>query len=182
MKLFLSVGHDALKKGAYNEKYRLHEYDILVELTQYCFEEAIEIGLECEKVFSDRLSSAIEEVNQKANTSDIAVELHINSFSNPDVKGCETLYYTGSKKGKELAGDIQNSMLAFLQVHDRGLLPRNNLAFLNKVKCTSIITEPFFLSNEDEVKRFLLHDRESNLRNIARVTAIGIRDFVNRNK
>ena len=178
MKVFISVGHDTKRKGAKSPFTDEYEYDILIALTHYIWEELIDLGIDTQKVYSDILGDAISEINKTCNTDDIALETHFNSFSNPSVKGCETLFYKGSTKGKELAQDIQNSLLAHLGVHDRGILERDNLAFLKKTKCVSIITEPFFLSNEEEVNRFLLKDREANLRNIAFSIAKGIEIYV----
>lgn len=182
MRVFVSIGHDAVRTGSRNSEYDITEYDICVDLTQYLYEELIELKIDAEKVWSDKLGEAISEINGKARLNDIAIETHINSFSNPSVRGCETLYYTNSGRGKKLAQDIQNSLLAHLGVKDRGILERDNLTFLKKIKCTSIITEPFFLSNEDEVKRFLLKDREDNLRNIAFSIAMGVKSYINRKR
>ena len=178
MKVFVSVGHDAQKKGAKCTILNEYEYDILIPLTQYLMEELVGMKIDAVKVYSDVLGSAIEEVNRQCDGDSIAIETHFNNFKDSSVGGCETLYCKGSSKGKELAIDIQNSLLAHLQLKDRGLLERDNLAFLNDTKCPAVIVEPFFLSNKEEVKRFLKKDREANLRNIAFSIAVGIRDYV----
>ena len=180
MKVFVSVGHDVRRKGAKCEIINEYEYDLLIPLTQYLMEELVDMRIDAVKVYSDILGNAVEEVNKHCESDSIAIETHFNNFSDTSVGGCETLYCKGSSKGKELAGDIQNSLLAHLQVKDRGLLERDNLAFLTKVTCVSIITEPFFLSNKKEVERFLENDREDNLRNIAYSIAIGVKDYVNK--
>lgn len=180
MRVFVSVGHDSGRKGAKCEIVDEYEYDLLIPLTQYLMEELVDMRIDAVKVYSDVLGSAIEEVNKQRNGDSIAIETHFNNFHDPSVGGCETLYCKGSSKGKELAKDIQNSLLAHLQLKDRGLLERDNLAFLNDTNCPAVITEPFFLSNKEEVERFLKNDREANLRNIAYSIAIGIGDYVNK--
>lgn len=178
MKVYWSVGHDCKRKGAYNEKYDIHEYDVCVELTQYCIEEAVGLGIDSEKVQSDRLGAAIKEINQKANKEDLAIEVHINSIAAQHIKGCEVEYYKGSKRGKRLAKYIQDNMLSHLGMRNCKNDARDDLGFLEKTKCTAIIPEPFFLSNEENVQRFLLTDREINLRNIAKTIAIGVFAFI----
>jgi N-acetylmuramoyl-L-alanine amidase len=181
MKVFFSVGHDAKRKGAYNEKYNIYEYDVCVELTQYCIEEAMELGLDCEKVYSDRLGKAIEEVNQRCNRNDLAIEVHINSIAAQHadkVHGCEVEYCVGSVRGKKLARQVQDSMLAHLGQRNCKNDARDDLGFLEKTKCTAIIPEPFFLSNDGDVEKFLLKDREAKLRNLAKVIAIGVFAFI----
>lgn len=179
MTVYWSVGHDARKKGAYNKKYNIHEYDICVELTQYCIEEAIEIGIDSEKVYSDTLGSAIKEINSKCEKNDLAIEMHINSIAVPKVKGCEVEYYKNSKRGQRLAFHVQNSLMAHLGLRNCKNDGRDDLSFLERTKCTAIIPEPFFLSNEENVQRFLLNHREANLRNIAKSITIGVKDFIN---
>lgn len=178
MKVFWSVGHDAERTGAYNEKYDICEYDVCVELTQYCVEEAIDMGITSEKIYSDRLGDAIKEVNQRANTDDLAIEIHVNAISKPSIKGCEVEYYEGSERGERLAFHIQNSLMAHLGLRDCKNDGRDDLGFLEKTKCTAVIPEPFFLSNEENVQRFLLNDREANLRNIAYCIARGVKDYI----
>ena len=177
--IYCSVGHDAKRKGAYNEKYDLHEYDINVETTQYLAEELIEMGLKVSKVYSDRLSSAIKEINKTAKSTDIAIEMHVNALSNPNVRGCEVMYFKGSKNGNRIAFHVQNAMRAFLGQQDKKNDARDDLSFLERTVCAAIIPEPFFLSNEADVQRFLLNDREANLRNISYAIAIGVKDFIN---
>lgn len=180
MRVFISVGHDKKRKGAKCDIINEYEYDLLIPLTDYLFDELTSRGIDARKVNSDKLGAAVKEINKECNKNDIALETHFNKFSNASVKGCETLFYKGSTRGENLADSIQNSLLAYLGVHDRGLLARDNLAFLKQVKCTSIITEPFFLSNEEEVKRFLVNDRDTNLKNIAFAIANGIHSFIKR--
>ena len=179
MKVFWSVGHDAKRQGAYNKKHDIHEYPICIELTQYCVEEAIELGLDCEKVYSDRLSKAIEEVNMRCDKNDIAVEIHINAMKGADhIHGCETMYCVGSVRGKKLARHVQDVMLRDLDQRDCKNDARDDLGWLEKTKCTAIIPEPFFLSNEEDLKKFILDDKEAGLRRIAKAMVLGVYNFV----
>lgn len=185
MKVFWSVGHDARRKGAYNKKYDIHEYDVCVELTQYCIEEALELGIESEKVYSDCLGAAIKEINQKANTDDLAVEIHINSIAAQHadrIHGCEVEYFEGSKRGKKLAYYVQNSIKTFHQLRDCKNDARDDLGFLEKTKCTAIIPEPFFLSSDKNVEQFLIGDREAKLRGLAYTIALGVKQFIEQEK
>lgn len=181
MKVFWSVGHDYKRKGAYNEKHNIYEYDVCVELTQYCIEEALGLNIDSEKVYSDCLGAAIKEINLRASTDDLAIEIHVNSIAAQHaarIHGCEVEYYKGSKRGKRLARRIQDNMVSHLGLRDCKNDARDDLGFLEKTKCTAVIPEPFFLSNEENIQRFLLNDREKNLRNIAKVIAIGVFSFI----
>ena len=182
MTVYWSVGHDAKRKGAYNEKYDIHEYDVLVELTQYCVEEAIKLGIDSEKVYADRLSSAVEEINQKCETNDLAIEMHINSIAAEHadrIHGCEVEYYKGSSRGEKLAYHVQDRIVDYLNLRNCSNDARDDLFFLEKTKCTAIIPEPFFLSSEENVQRFLINNRNSNLRMLAYIIASGVKDFIN---
>ena len=182
MKVFWSVGHDAKRKGAYNKKYGIYEYDVLVDLTQYCIEEAIALGIDSEKVYADRLGTAIDEVNKKCERNDLAIEMHINSIAKEHadrIHGCEVEYYQGSKRGKKLAYHVQSAMRAYHGLRDCKNDARDDLGFLEKTKCTAIIPEPFFLSNDGDVQRFLLSNREDKLRSLAYAIAIGVKAFIN---
>ena len=185
MKVFWSVGHDARRKGAFNAKYGIHEYDVCVELTQYCIEEAVELGIESEKVYSDCLGAAIKEINQKANTDDLAIEIHINSIAEQHadrIHGCEVEYYEGSERGKKLALHVQNSLKAFHQLRDCKNDARDDLGFLEKTLCTAIIPEPFFLSSDQNVEQFLIGNREAKLRGLAYTIALGVKQFIDQEK
>jgi len=177
-KIWVSVGHDIKRKGAYCSYTDEYEYDILVDLTQYVWEELVELKLNSEKVYADKLHEAIDEINQKGSKNDLAIEMHLNSFSDPKVNGCEVEYYHTSERGKKLAKAVQDSYLAHLGLRNAHNDGRKDLGFLNKVKCVAIIPEPFFLSNKKEVERFLINNREDNLRNIAKATAIGVFAFL----
>lgn len=180
MQVFVSVGHDAKRTGAYNEKHDIREYDVCVELTQYFWEELIALDIDAQKVYSDTLTDAIAEINNRSsNKNDLAIEVHVNAIAKESIKGCEVEYYKGSKRGEKLAFHVQNSLLAHLGLRNCKNDARDDLGFLEKTTCTAIIPEPFFLSNEENVQRFLLNDREANLRNIAYAMSIGVQDFIN---
>ena len=180
--IYISVGHDTIMKGAYCSFIDEFEYDICKEYSKYLQKELEDLNLDVILVKNDKLQNAVSEINQTASKNDIAIETHFNSFPEPTVNGCETLYYEDSKRGEKLAQHVQNANLAYFSLRDRGLVGRDNLYFLKHTKCTAIIPEPFFLSNEEEVGRFLIGDREAKLRSLAYATAIGIKAFVNEEK
>lgn len=109
-----------------------------------------------------------------AGQPDLAIEVHFNSavVNGKHVgKGCETLYYPGSKKGKILAQNMQDTMLKFFEP-DRGIkegwyrMDRPGVVdyhgdvdgdetidyFLRKTKCPAVIIEPEFVHNIDLIQ------------------------------
>lgn len=97
---------------------------------------------------------------------EVAVEVHFNGCVNPNVNGCETLYYPKSKNGKKLANIIQKSLQPEMGNTDRGIKEGWYLMdvpeqvdwvgdvegdekvdyFLRKTCCPAVIVEPDFIS------------------------------------
>ena len=104
----------------------------------------------------------------------LAVEIHFNSakqwkdMNNNGLvdegemfhvgSGCETLYYPGSKKGKQAAEVIQ-AAISGIFTPDRGVKegwygmnPANGPDyFLKRTKCTSLIIEPEFIDRKSKI-------------------------------
>lgn len=130
------------------------------------------IQFESERIFVPRPGKLPLKV-QQINDADIAVafELHFNACGGGGVLGCETLYYPGSQKGKQIAEYVQLELVSLLSTKDRGAkegwykMDRPNSVdyfgdkegdempdyFLAKTKMPSIILEPFFI--EEAVSR-----------------------------
>lgn len=94
------------------------------------------------------LSYGVSKAN--ANNSDFLISCHVNSFDG-EAKGCEVIYYPGSKKGKKLAECIVNELSA-LGFKNRGAKEdTRGLYELSHTKMTAVIVEPFFCDNAEDV-------------------------------
>jgi len=90
---------------------------------------------------------------------EVACEIHFNSYPGGQASGSETLYYPGSEKGRQLAEGIQRRLGAIF-TPDRGAkegwyrMDKSNGPdfFLAKTSMTSIIIEPEFLVNIDDIR------------------------------
>ncbi|WP_207857013.1 N-acetylmuramoyl-L-alanine amidase family protein [Lucifera butyrica] len=98
--------------------------------------------------------TAVEELSARAsvanrNKADIFVDVHINSFVNPDVGGTATYYYEKTPYDLILAQTIQSNL-----IHDGGLENRGvhaaNFYVLKHTVMPSVLAELAFISNPKE--------------------------------
>ena len=80
--------------------------------------------------------------------ADLFVSIHINSSENKQASGTETLCYSKNR----LAELIQKYLLRYLNLKDRGVKERKDLAVLNCTKMTAVLCELAFLSNKEEAE------------------------------
>lgn len=156
--IFISAGHYPQRPGAGFEDFYEHDEAVLW-VEQLCSEledsaMAVPVGVLKEKVGF---------INYRANGKSIAVEIHFNAAVDADGnnigKGCETLYYPGSKKGKKLA-QYANDALAETCLPDRGCKEgyyrmdpkRGPDFFLARTNCPAIIIEPDFIHRKDKIQ------------------------------
>tara|TARA_S200002703_G_scaffold72013_1_gene62419 strand:- start:1229 stop:1936 length:708 start_codon:yes stop_codon:yes gene_type:complete len=92
---------------------------------------------------------------------DLVIELHFNSFYNPQASGYENIYWHSSKKGKKAAEELQKSFKSFFpKSHkDRKIKAISHSSqrggmLLKHTEAPSVICEPFFGSNKSEWKFF----------------------------
>tara|TARA_Y100001938_G_C8100762_1_gene441546 strand:+ start:5352 stop:6062 length:711 start_codon:yes stop_codon:yes gene_type:complete len=86
--------------------------------------------------------------------ADIAIELHFNSAT-PSAAGYEYLYWHSSSSSKALADSLLKAQEEKTpQMKNRGIKPKTSSdrgsGFLSKTHCPSVITEPYFGSNNKE--------------------------------
>jgi len=93
---------------------------------------------------------ARSEVGNK-NQVDIFVDIHANSFANPQVGGTGTYYFKKSMYDKLLAKTIQNGVCGVYGLADRGIYPAN-FYVLKHTNMPAILIEMAFLSNPNEEK------------------------------
>ncbi len=108
--------------------------------------------------------------------SDLLVSIHQNSYSGEAIHGGQVFYYSSSKEGKELAGNIQEEIKKLDTTNTR--MEKGNLEYLllTKSKCTSVIVECGFLSNTND--KLLLCDNEYQ-KKLANAIATAIEVYYN---
>lgn len=81
----------------------------------------------------------------------LAVSIHQNSFTQAQAKGAQVFYHESSEKGKQLATQIQESLLAELKDGNHRV-PKSNTSYyiLRNTQCPIVIVECGFLSNPEE--------------------------------
>jgi N-acetylmuramoyl-L-alanine amidase len=83
--------------------------------------------------------------------AEIAVSIHQNSFSDPDVRGGQVFYYKHSDKGCILATGIQQAFKEIVDTSNtREAKSDNNYYMLLHTPCPTVIVECGFLSNPEE--------------------------------
>jgi N-acetylmuramoyl-L-alanine amidase len=175
--IFISAGHYPAHPGATHE--RFIEHDEAVVWRNLLIDKLI--PLEVMSVPSEVLRSKVDFINARLQNGDLALEIHFNSAldkeGNHVGRGCETLYYPGSKKGKEFAEACQIA-LAEVFPPDRGVKEgwyrmdptRGADFFLEKTKCPAVIIEPEFVHHSNIIQ----DNREEACENLS----IIIRDLI----
>ena len=89
---------------------------------------------------------------------DFIVSLHCNAF-NTTASGTEVIYYHESQKGKQMAEILQDYLVSYLGLPDRGIkssFDRSRGEYLLKhTKAPAVIVEPFFIDNDHDLYRAL---------------------------
>lgn len=173
----LSVAHFPAKVGAdfcgFNEHNESKVWVMLVEAALK------KLGVEVVVPPIGGLRSKVDWLNKRHPT--VAVEIHFNGSVNPDVAGCETLYYPNSKKGAVFASTVHTAYRRSMANKDRGVkegwyrMDRPMIVdyvgdvdgdempdyFLKKTNCPALILEPDFIAQVNNIasKRFIACDK-----------------------
>jgi len=83
------------------------------------------------------------------NNADVFVDIHVNSFANPQVSGTGTYYYRKTIYDKLLAQSIQSGAVRAGGLNNRGIYPAN-FYVLKHTLMPSMLIELGFLSNQEE--------------------------------
>ncbi len=123
----------------------------------------------------DDLSAAqtIQWINSRIQRGDVAVEISMDAFSDPAVRGASVFYIANNNDRKAQAEVILLSLLRRLpQLPSRGVRPdtetgTGNLPFCRQITQASMVMELGFLTNPDD--RFLIQNRRRDV-------ALGVAD------
>lgn len=154
MKVGVVVGHSVSDPGAVNANGRT-EFEFNAELSYMVAVELLKNKLDPVIIWRDRAYSAMP---AKVNESDVdfSIELHCNAF-NTEASGTETLFFSGSRKGKALAEHLQEHIVGVLGLNDRGIKAktasdRGGLMLVKTAK-PHVILEPLFIDNDEDLVR-----------------------------
>lgn len=147
----LIVGHTKRSSGAYNPEYNLTEFDFNDKLAK---DIAGSVGLPAEIVYRETYAALPQKVNDLNPL--FCISLHCNAF-NRKASGTEVLYYHSDEDSKEFAKIMQRELLSALDLPDRGIKPKHSEDrggyILRNVESPIILTEPFFIDNNNDLSR-----------------------------
>jgi hypothetical protein len=170
IRVALSAGHNPNAKGASNGE-GFNEYDEASKwITELAGLFAATNRIEIILVPTGSLTSKINFINEQARLK-LAIEIHFNSCASTRVKGSETLFCPGSRRGRTAANIIQRA-IASIMPPNRGTkegwyrMDRPGVndyvgdidgdesidAFLVRTKCTALILEPEFIQNKSVIE------------------------------
>lgn len=109
---------------------------------------------------SDTYPSLTERCNISNNfNADAFISVHFNAASNKSASGIETLRYpVVGARTRELASNIQSSLISTLNWKDRGVKERSDLTVLKKTKAPAVLVECGFISNDEEASKLFNPD------------------------
>ena len=97
--------------------------------------------------------------------ADLAVSIHQNSYTSPDVHGAQVFYYSHSEKGKQYAEIMQNALLSVDSMNKRAAKANDSYYLLTRTKTPVIIVECGFLSNLDEAEKLIDEEYQTEISN-----------------
>ena len=156
----LVIGHKHASPGAVNAATGLSEFDfndrLSIEVQDIVRRDFAGIP-DVIRIYRRTYAALPRDVNESQ--SDFAVSMHCNAFAGVDdakPSGTETLYYHRSTDGLQLAGKMQVSIVRALGLRDRGVRKKHaedrGGCFLAYTRMPSVICEPFFIDNDDDLK------------------------------
>ena len=166
-RIFLSAGHGGYEGGALDPGTlagNTTEAREMILLRDLIVSQLRSRNLEVLSIPDDlSLIQTIDWINGRARFGDVALEIHADSFSNPELRGA-TAYYIANNSERQQDGE--QMLLALLrrvpQLANRGAQPDTvagigSLAFCRQIWIPSLLLEVGFLTNPED--RFLLQNR-----------------------
>lgn len=95
--------------------------------------------------------------------ADLLISIHQNSFSDSNVRGGQTFYYTHSVKGKKMASLIQEHLKSADKDNTREAKANDSYYLLIHTPCICVIVECGFLSNAAEAELLVSDEYQNRL-------------------
>ncbi len=149
----LVVGHRKSSQGAESKTFNITEWVYNDDMAKRV-KERVKLA-EVAVVYRDDAGNGYTRLPAKINglDPDFIVSLHCNFTVG--ASGTEMLHHHQSRNSERLASMLQNEVLKALGLRDRGLRPRSSgrgWHLLSNTKAPAVIVEPFFMSNDREMK------------------------------
>ena len=94
----------------------------------------------------------------------MAVSIHQNSYTSPEIQGAQVFYYGQSENGKKLAEILQTALIEQVDPDNHRAAKANESYYLlKKTPTPTVIVECGFLSNQSEADLLLTEDYQSKL-------------------
>lgn len=162
-KVAIVVGHTKLRPGACGVDGIECEFDYNKKVAEYLSDVA-------DVYYYDSYNLGYRKMVQKNATKmnlknyNIVLELHYNAAT-PQANGCEIFHYFTNKKGKKYAEYLSRLISSTFKVKDRGakaMVNKKQRGFwaLYYPKATTLLLEPFFGSNSDDVSKFCNNEKK----------------------
>lgn len=158
IKVYIDCGHGGNDSGAVNGKH--YESHIVLSVGLHLKKLLIETGKFDVKLSRESdVYKTLEQRTKDANTwgADILISLHNNSAENKKANGLETFCY--KFKYRKLADHINNGILQFFQMNNRGV-KEGNFHMVRESKMSACLTELAFISNDSDLQILLNHQLE----------------------
>jgi len=166
-KVILCAGHDAVFRGAHNERQGVYEYDYVSKFVDdfkiYASDKIprdIEIipliidNSEDITAYGQSLKLKAKRANKIEDLS-LFIEIHLNSFSDKKVSGAEVLYDgIGNSAYRFCLNFSFNNALYFSFHMWRGIKRRKDLYLTRNIKASVVLAELFFISNDTDLITF----------------------------
>lgn len=156
VKVFLGVGHGGADSGAVGNG--LKEKDLNLSIGLACRDvlerHGVTVLMSRTKDENDTTSEEIKECNAFA--PDLAADIHNNSEPKGTADGAEVYHTLSGGKGKTLATNINNEIIAIGQ-NSRGVKTRANskgkdyYGFIRETSAPAVIVECAFISNKNDI-------------------------------
>ena len=174
-RIFLSAGHGG-PSNAYDPGAVVGgttEAEQMIMLRDRIISELRSRGFELLSVPDDlTLRQTIDWINARARAGDVALEIHGDSYSNPDVRGASCFYIANNSERKNHAEQMLLALLRRLPaLPSRGAKPDTatgvgSLGFCRQVVLPSLLLEVGFLSNPED-RSIILNQRQAMAKGIA---------------
>ncbi len=163
-KIAIAVGHSETKPGAVNKTTALSEFkfnSVVAAALKLALSKKYDVRIFFRPPNLDNID-AIRKVVREINIyyPGLAIELHCNA-ANSSASGAEVLFWYKNKKTEQIAEFGANEFAIALSVPSRGSKPikrgDRGSVFLGETRCPAIITEPFFISNDNDLTKALVN-------------------------
>jgi len=181
--IVLDPGHGGADPGAIGQTLGLKEKDINLEVARRTARLLESYGASVILTRSGDYDVGLYTRPQKANAvgAGIFVSIHMNANSSTLLKGTSTYYMRSDTNGegrlvksRQLAGHIQNALLAILRLEDKGTR-QDDFVVLRETTMPAVLIEAAFISNPEEER---LMTTEQFLENAAQAIVQGIGSYM----